>query len=394
MFSRLQSYMRLVQYRARKQAADLWDGRLLTRAVMLGEQPPGFSNELHLPLQNLKLAGELNEQPPEQARACASLIIPVHLGNPLEVEVISEPEEPPVHRRHLFDLEVMSQPGDDRGVEDGKDHQPFVIEIFDPANSLGDVFGRFSGQPHNQADQWKIAGFDQPADLLVAKLAPLRRFEGADLAALLIHVEQLSARGLDAQIYPEVSVALPPNEQVVNFAQVVVGIFGDGNDVGVIDLYQLKQFDFPKTADQFFQHGRVHRRTGCAAVTKEILAQGADRSHTPFDVPLDVGGDHVNRNVNHSLGRDRAELAALTAAAADLDHSHRSRAANRRDLIFMRTPGIDDGRQRPPVDQLMKPGRDLRFGVALDHRIDSQVAPRRFVLRQLPCAGSASHDFE
>src|SRR5262245_10510324 len=344
MFSRLPSYRRLVQYRACKQAAVSSVSRLLTRAVLLGEQPSRFSNELHLPLQNLKLACELNEQPSKQARACARLIVPVHPGNPLEVEVISEPEKPPVHRRHLFDLEVMSQPGDDRRVEDGEDYHSFVIKIFDPADSLGDVLGRFSGQPHDQADQWKIAGFDQPADLLVAKLAPLRWFEGADLAALLVHVEQLSARGLNAQIHPEVSVALPPNEQVVNFSEIVVGIFGDGNDVGVIDLDQLELFDLSKTADQFFQHGRVHRHTGCAAVTEEILAQRANRSHTPFYVPFDVGGDHVNRNVNHSLGCDGAELAALAAAAADLDHSHRSRAANRRDLIFMRTPGIDDGR--------------------------------------------------
>ena len=32
---------------------------MLTRAVLLGEQPSRFSNELHLPLDNLKLAGEL-----------------------------------------------------------------------------------------------------------------------------------------------------------------------------------------------------------------------------------------------------------------------------------------------------------------------------------------------
>src|SRR5882672_9999193 len=94
---------------------------------MSSEQPSGFSNELHLPLQNLKLTGELNEQSPEQTSPRARLIVPVHLGNPFEVEVISESEESPVHRRHLSDLEMMSQPGDDRGVEDRENHHTFVV---------------------------------------------------------------------------------------------------------------------------------------------------------------------------------------------------------------------------------------------------------------------------
>ena len=76
--------------------------------TLLGEQSAGFSNELHLPLQNLKLAGELNEQSPEQACPRAGLVVPVHFGNPFEIKVISEAEEPPVHRRHLFDFEMMS----------------------------------------------------------------------------------------------------------------------------------------------------------------------------------------------------------------------------------------------------------------------------------------------
>src|SRR5215510_15516958 len=104
----------------------------------------------------------------------------------------------------------------------------------------------------------------------------------------------------------------------------------------MIDLDQLERFNFPKTADQLFQHWRVHRQTRRAAVPKEILAQGANRSHSSFDVSLDVGGDNINRDVNHTLGRDRAELAALAAATADFDHSHRGGAANRRNLVFMR----------------------------------------------------------
>src|SRR5262245_46902444 len=104
----------------------------------------------------------------------------------------------------------------------------------------------------------------------------------------------------------------------------------------MIDLDALVRFKLLKTEYQLCRHGRFHRQTRCASVPKEILAQGANRSHSSFDVSLDVGGDNINRDVNHTLGRDRAELAALAASAADFDHSHRGGAANRRNLVFMR----------------------------------------------------------
>jgi hypothetical protein len=121
-----------------------------------------------------------------------------------------------------------------------------MVEIFDPADGLGDILGRFPRQSHDQADQRELSGFYQPANLLVAKLAPLGRLEGADLAALLIYIKQLSAGRFDAEVHPQVIMALPTDEQVVNFAQVVVGIFGDGDDVRVIDLNQPYRVDFPK----------------------------------------------------------------------------------------------------------------------------------------------------
>ena len=96
----------------------------------------------------------------------------------------------------------------------------------------------------------------------------------------------------------------------------------------------LERFDLAQAADQRFQDGRVHRRARRAAITKEVFAQGADRSHAPFDIAFYIRGDDINRDVNHPLGRNRAELAALAAAATDFNHAHRSRPTARRDFIL------------------------------------------------------------
>src|SRR5262245_62952327 len=81
------------------------------------------------------------------------------------------------------------------------------------------------------------------------------------------------------------------------------------------------------------------------AVTKEILAQSTDRSNSALDVSFDIRCDDIERDVNHPFSSDSAELATLAATAADLDHSHRGRAEDRRDLILTRAPGGNYRRQ-------------------------------------------------